>query len=192
MVLGLADAAGRSLGIQQAAKTLPVTAISLTPEQVRSRVFEELRWIALVWFGLGLMFAAFWLFGDIAPERRGMFLWTPAGLTVICLVVGGFKWRSRAGYQDPLVRVEVSDSEVTVRGRFGNDRRGYDGLVVTDILTHSPKNSIRFEGIEMETALGPIRLGDESFTQGNAAAGAILKRMDELGVPLQLRGGFFS
>lgn len=181
MVLELVSARelGRALGIEAGAQSLPVTARTLTLAEKRRPVWRELGWLVAVY----LLFAlACFAVIELATTRPARVDWLPYAFGAAALLLVVIAWRKltrHSGYRDPGLRVEVGEEAVTVTGPDGTDTRPYDRVVITRILTRTPRNSVYFEGIALETDLGPVELGDPGFADGNAAAGAILRKLDE-------------
>jgi len=107
-------------------------------------------------------------------------------LPVVAVLAGGaiaiMAWRKLAphrAYRDPGIEIEVGEEAVTVRSAGGTEIIPNAEIAVTNVLIRTPRNSVYFDGIVLETANGPLRLGDEGFAGGNVAAGAILKKLDE-------------
>lgn len=182
MVLELVSARelGRALGIEAGSRPLPVTARSLTPAEVRAPVWRELGWIALVY---GLFGVACFAVTRLAQTNPLYVDWLPIAFGVAGLALVLFAWLKlsrTSGYADPGIVFEVGEESVTVTGPEGAETRPYDQVAVQRILTRTPRNSVYFDGIELDTGLGAIQLGDPGFAGGNIAAGAILRKLDEL------------
>lgn len=170
---------GRALGIEAGSRPLPVTARSRTPAEMRRPAWREIGWAVLVYVLFGLTCFAVLRLAETNPETVS---WLPVLFGVAGLGVLVFAWRKlsrHGGYQNPQISVEVGEEAVTVSGPDGSETRPYDKVVVQRILTRTPRNSVYFDGIVLETAAGPLHLGDPGFTGGNIAAGAILKKLDE-------------
>jgi hypothetical protein len=176
----------RRLGIDGAAP-IPCVARSLTEDESRAVGRGHIGWAATVVLVFGLMFGGVALAAEPQPERLAWLGWGFAGLVLLAAVITWFKLRKRRGYRDPRLRVEIGPDEVAVVGPAGRDARPYGALTIIELLSGSTKSSRYFIGIVLDTRLGPIRLEDEWYSPGKAAAGAILKRMDELGLPLAPR-----
>lgn len=171
---------GRALGIEAGSRPLPVTARSLTLAERRAPAWREIGWMVAVYILFGLACFAVIELAQTNPTRVG---WLPVAAGVAALALLVVAWRKlgrHSGYRDPGITVEVGEDGVTVTGEEGRDSRPYDGVVVQRIVTRTPRNSVYFEGIVLETSLGPIQLGDPAFAGGNVAAGAILRKLDEL------------
>lgn len=171
---------GRALGIEAGSRPLPVHARTLTPAEVRAPVWREIGWMVAVYILFGIACYAVIELAQTNPTRVG---WLPAaaGVAGLALIVVAWRKLSRhSGYRDPGLVVDVDDEAVTVTGSEGHDRRPYDAVAVQRIVTRTPRNSVYFEGIVLETSFGPIQLGDPTFAGGNVAAGAILRKLDEL------------
>lgn len=182
MVLELVSARelGRTLGIEAGSRPLPVTARSLTQTEVRAPAWREIGWAALVYLLFG--FACFAVI-RLAQTNPVYVDWLPVAFGVGGLALAVFAWRKlgrAGGYTDPGITVEVTDEAVTISGPDGTETRPYDQVAVQRILIRTPRNSVYFDGIELDTGLGAIQLGDPGFAGGNVAAGAILKKLDEL------------
>lgn len=191
-MFGIANEGGRRQGMKQAAASLPFTARSLTRDQVRALVSTELTWIST---SVAVLIAvALTMFAFIEIDRA---LWPLLGgfgafLLLVCAFRAVWKVRHGAGYVDPLVRIDVGDTGIEIHRSGVHEGKSYAELAVTDILVNSSEGNVSFLGIVLETSSGPLRLGNDWFDGGNAAAGAILRRMDQLGVTLRLRGGIMS
>jgi hypothetical protein len=173
----------RALGIEAGSRPLPVIARTLTRAEVRAPVWREIGWMLLVYVLFGIACLAVIELAETNPTRVG---WLPAAAAMAGLALLVVAWRKlsrHSGYRDPGLTVEVDDDAVTVTGSEGRDSRPYDGVVVQRIVTRTPRNSVYFEGIVLETAFGPIQLGDPTFAGGNVAAGAILRKLDERELP---------
>ena len=173
------DELARCLGIEAGAAPLPVTARSLTRAELRARERAQLLWLGGAYLLFGAAALAVVLLAETSPT---MVRWLPAGFAAVGLALIAYTWarlRRHRAYEDPGLEVEVGEEGVTVSGRGERAVLPYDKVVVARVLTRSPRNSVYFEGIMLETALGPVALGDPGFAGGNAAAGAILRRLDE-------------
>ena len=190
-MFGRANAAGRAIGIKQAA-ALPCTAHSLTREEVRGLVKKKLIRMATGYSLFALVLAAvIGLSGFDTLEMR-LYAGMVGSIMLVGAVAAMWRVRRRADYVAPLIRIEIKDAGIELRRSGGSEAISYAELVVSDILMLTSRYGVDFEGILLETSSGPLRLGNNWFAGGNPAAGAILKRMDQLGVPLRLRGGIFS
>ena len=176
----------RQLGIRLACP-IPCVATSNTEEEARAVIRKHVSWSAtiLVFFFIILVWA-----GSASRERPDKWTWIVGTIAVTLLLVGLVTWlkvRKLRGYRDPRIRVEIGPDEVAVIGPAGRDTRPYAMLAPLELLSGANKSSRYFIGIVLDTRLGPIRLEDDWYRTGKAAAGAILKRMDELGLPLVSR-----
>lgn len=170
---------GRALGLEAGDVALPVTARSLTPAEIRSRDSRKLIWLLAAY---GLLAVACIVVLLLAPTRPLAVRWLPLGFGIGALGIAAFAWVSLKGsraYRDPGVSVAVEQEQVVVTDSEGVRTYDYTSLAVARIITRAPRNSIYFDGIELETPDGNIALGDPGFAQGNQAAGAILKRFEE-------------
>lgn len=170
---------GRALGIEAGSRPLPVTARSLTPGEKRAPALREIGWMAGVYLLFGL--ACFAVL-RLATTDPNMVDWLPAIAGLAGLALAIVAWRKLArhgGYRNPGIEVEVSDEAVTIRGAAGVETIPHERVVILRVLTRNPRNSVYFDGIELETANGPLQLGDEGYAGGNVAAGAILRKLDE-------------
>ncbi len=170
---------GRALGIEAGTRPLPVTARSLTRAEKRAPALREIGWMIAVYLLFGL--ACFAVL-RLARTDPNMVDWLPAiaGLAALALAVTA--WRKLArhrGYRDPGIVVDVSEEAVTIRTAEGEETIPHASITVSRILTRNPRNSVYFDGIVLETANGPLSIGDDGFTGGNIAAGAILRKLDE-------------
>lgn len=170
---------GRALGIEAGSRPLPVTARSLTRAEKRAPALRETGWLVAVYLMFGLACLGVIRFATTNPR---MVDWLPAifALAGVALVVAAWRKLARhGGYRDPGIEVEVGEEAVTVRTAESAQTIPHDGVVITRVLTRNPRNSVYFDGIVLETANGPLQLGDEGFASGNVAAGAILRKLDE-------------
>jgi hypothetical protein len=188
MVFGRAslDDYVRRTGILRAA-SLPCIAHSLTADEARAVNRGHIVWGATVVIGFAVIFGGIALAAHAPPEKLRGLGYAIGGAALIAFVITWLKLRKKRDYRDPCIRIEIGPEEVVVAGPAGRDARPYDDLAIADLLSGSTKSSRYFLGIVLDTRLGPIRLEDEYYRPGKAAAGAILKRMDELGLPLSLR-----
>ncbi len=172
---------GRALGIEAGSRPLPVTARSLTQAEKRAPALREIGWLVAVYALFGL--ACFAVI-RLATTNPRVVDWLPliAALAGIALIAVAWRKLSRhGGYRDPGIAVEVGEEAVTVRTAEGDETIPHGQIVVTRVLTRNPRNSVYFDGIELETANGRLQIGDEGFAGGNIAAGAILRKQDERG-----------
>lgn len=171
---------GRALGIEAGSRPLPVTARSLTRAEKRAPAWREIGWMVAVYALFG---AACFAVIRLATTNPRVVDWLPAAAAVAGIALVAVAWRKlarHAGYRDPGIEVEVDETAVTVRTPEGVETLPHDRVVISRVLTRTPRNSVYFDGIVLDTANGPLSLGDEGFAGGNVAAGAILKRRDEL------------
>ena len=173
----------RQLGIH-AACPIPCVATSNTEDEAAAAIRKHVGWSATI----VLFFVALCVWTGVSgrpgPDK---WLWlgaTIAGIAAVAALVTWSKVRKLQDYRDPCIRVEIGPDEVAVIGPAGRDARPYAALAPIELLSGASKSSRYFIGIVLDTGLGPIRLEDDWYQSGKAAAGAILKRMDELGVPL--------
>ena len=170
---------GRALGIEAGSRPLPVTARSLTLAEKRAPALREIGWMAAVYLLFG---AACLIVIRLAATNPLAVDWLPAAAALAAAALAIVAWRKLArhgGSRDPGIEVEVGEDAVTVRTAEGAEVLPHGNVVVMRVLTRTPRNSVYFEGIVLETANGPLPLGDEGFAGGNVAAGAILKKLDE-------------
>ncbi len=170
---------GRALGIEAGSRPLPVRARSLTRAEKHAPALREIGWMIAVYLLFGLACLAVLRLATTNPQ---MVDWLPAiaGVAALALVI--VAWRKLArhgGYRDPVIEVEVAEDAVTVRAAEGVETIPHERIVILRVLTRNPRNSVYFDGIVLETANGPVELGNEGFAGGNVAAGAILKKLDE-------------
>ena len=174
------DELARCLGIEAGACPLPVSARSLTRAELRARERRQLLWLA----GAYLLFGAVCLAViQLAETSPSVVRWLPAGFAIAGLGLLAYAWlrlRWHGAYEDPGLAVEVGEDAVTLTRHGESATQPYEEIVVSRVVTRSPRNSVYFEGIVLETKLGPVALGDPGFAGGNVAAGAILRRLDEL------------
>ena len=185
MVFGRAamDDYVRRLGIHGAAP-LPCTAHSLTEEEARAVGRGHIRWAVTIVLFFALLLGGVALLAQVPAEGLATFGYAFGVMVVAAALVTWLNLRKKRDYRDPHIRIEVGADEVVVTRPAGRDARRYDALVIAQVLSGATKSSRYFIGLELDTKLGLIRLEDEWFSPGKAAAGAILKRMDELGLPL--------
>lgn len=180
---GAMDDYVRRLGIHGAAP-IPCVAHSLTEAESRAVGRGHIGWAASVLAIFGIMFGIIALTAKPRPDQLAWLGGTYAAIVLIGALITWLKLRKRQGYRDPRLRVEIGPDEVAVIGPASRDARPYHALAITDLLSGSTKSGRYFIGIALDTRLGAIRLEDEWYREGKAAAGAILQRMDELGLPL--------
>ncbi|MDQ8757521.1 hypothetical protein RCO27_14920 [Sphingosinicella sp. LHD-64] len=171
---------GRALGIDAGSRPLPVTARSLTPAEVRAPAWREIGWMAAVYVLFGIACFAVIELASTNPTLVVRLPIVAGAAALILLVIAWRKLSRHSGYRDPGIIVEVDEEAVTVAWPEGRDILPYDQVVVQRILARTPRNSVYFDGIVLETAQGPLQLGDPAFAGGNVAAGAILRKLDEL------------
>ena len=176
----------RRKGMHRAAP-IPCTAYSLTEEESRAVGRGHIIWATTVVVAFTLLFGGILLAAKASPEKVTTFGYFIGVMVLAAAFVTWLKLRKKRDYRDPLLSIEIGPEEVVVAGPAGRDARPYAALTVAELLSGSTKSSRYFIGILLDTRLGPIRLEDEWFRPGTAAAGAILKRMDELGLPLNRR-----
>ena len=174
------DELGRALGVEAGNVPLPVTARSLTRAEMRAREQRGLLWLGGAYLLFGAVALAVILLAETSPT---VVRWLPAGFAVVGLGLILFAWlrlRRHHAYEDPRLTVEVGEDEVTISGPGDSIAQSYGEIVVSRLVTRSSPGSVYFDGIVLETKLGPVALGDPGFAGGNAAAGAILRRLDRL------------
>ena len=174
----------RQLGIRFACP-IPCVATSNTEDETRAVIWRHVGWSATIFvFVLVVLIGA----GSARPARPDTWTWigwTIAGALVLIGLVTWLKVRKLRDYRDPRIRVEIGPDEVIVTGPAGRDARPYAALAPFELRSGANKSSRYFIGLVLDTKLGPIPLEDDWYHTGKAAAGAILKRMDELGLPLK-------
>jgi hypothetical protein len=173
----------RRLAIHGAAP-IPCVATSNTEEGARAVIRKHVGWSATI---LVIFIAMLVWAGSSSRARPGTGIWIGGTIAVLLLVVGLITWlkvRKLRDYRDPRIRVEIGPDEVAVIGPAGRDVRPYAALAPIEVRSGATKSSRYFIGIVLDTRLGPIPLEDDWYRPGKAAAGAILKRMDELGTKL--------
>jgi len=181
--MGSQDEYLRRHGILRAAP-LPCGARSLTAGELRATNRRYTLWTGLLilLFVVGSGFIA--LRPATGPQRMDMFLIGLAGSCVLAAFLILPKLLAQRRYSDPRIRVDVGQDEVIVTGPTGRDARPYEDLAVSRLLSKSSKSGRYFVGLALHTRLGEIRLEDDYYKGGQAAAGAILKRLEERGLPL--------
>lgn len=173
----------RRLGMHRAAP-IPCVATSNTEEETRAVIRKHIGWSATI---LAFIILVLIVAGSARQAKPDIWLWIGGTITAALVLIGIVTWltvRKLRDYRDPHIRVEVGPEEVAVIGPAGRDARTYAELAPLELLSGATKSSRYFIGIVLDTRLGPIRLEDDWYQSGKAVAGAILKRMDELGVPL--------
>ncbi|MGE0179884.1 MAG: hypothetical protein AB7O91_08710 [Sphingomonas sp.] len=176
------DELGRALGIEAGDVPLPVNARSLTRAEMLARDWREIRWLVPAYLLLIIAAAVTVALADTIPGRVR---WLPALFAVGAVLLGLLGWirlRRHRRYQDPLIAVDVAEDSVTLRSGGDTVVKPYDALNVVRVVTRMPHKSLYFDGVVLDTELGRIVLGDPAFAGGNAAAGAILRRFDALGL----------
>lgn len=176
------DELGRALGLDAGDVLLPVSAHSLTRSEVRAREWRAMRWLVPAYLLLILGAVATVAFADTIPGRVR---WLPALFTAGAVLLGLLAWlrlRRHGDYQDPLIAVDVAEDAVTLRSGGDTVVKAYQALNVVRVVTRAPRQSLYFDGVVLDTELGRIVLGDPAFVGGNTAAGAILRRLDALGL----------
>lgn len=173
---------GRALGLEAGDVPLPVSARSLTRAEMRDRDWRRIRWLVPAYLLLIVAAAATVILADTIPGRVR---WLPALFAVGAVGLAVFAWlrlRRHSDYEDPLIAVEVKENAVTLRSGADTAVKTYDTLNVVRVVTRAPRQSVYFDGVVLDTEVGRIVLGDQAFVGGNAAAGAILRRFDALGL----------
>jgi hypothetical protein len=173
---------GRALGLEAGDVPLPVSARSLTRKEMLIRDWREIRWIVAAYLLLIAAAVATVLLADTVPARVR---WLPVLFAALAVALGVFTWlrmRRGRGYEDPLIAVDVAEDSVTLRSGGDTVVKAYEALNVVRVVTRAPRKSLYFDGVVLDTELGRIVLGDPAFAGGNAAAGAILRRFDALGL----------
>lgn len=176
----------RQLGMHGAAP-IPCISRSLTDDEARAVTRGHILWSVQVVVFFILLYGGIAYFTGAPAEKLAFMGYGLAGLVALAALVTWFKIRKRRGYRDPHIRVEIGEDEVVVVSPAGRDARAYAALAPIELLSEATKSSRRFIGIILDSRLGPVRLDDDWCSSGKAAAGAILKRMDELGLPLAPR-----
>jgi hypothetical protein len=173
---------GRALGLEAGDVPLPVSARSLTRSEMRVRDWREIRWLVPAYLLLIIAAGATVALADTIAERVR---WLPALFALGAVGLGLVAWaklrRSRS-YEDPGIAVEVAEDAVTLRSGGETVVKPYEALNVVRVVTRAPRKSLYFDGVVLDTELGRIVVGDAAFADGNAAAGAILRRFDALGL----------
>lgn len=174
----------RRLGISVAAD-IPCVATSNTEAQAQAVIRGKQAWSATIILGFAVICV---LVGLSKHASATSWLWlggTWAGATALIIVTGRKPSPDLKTYRDPGIRIEVGPDEVVVTGPAGRDARAYAAL--DPPLPHSRSGqggSSTFVGISLNTDLGYIMLSDDYYQSGRKTAGAILKRMDALGLPI--------
>lgn len=173
----------RQLGMHGAAP-IPTVSRSLTDDEARAVTRGHIIWSVQVLVFFILLYGGIAYFSDAPREKLTLMGYAFAGMIPLVALITWLKIRKRRGYRDPHIRVEIGEDEVVVVGPAGRDARAYAALGPIEVLSEATKSSRRFIGVTLGSRLGPVRLDDEWYSSGKAAAGAILKRMDQLGLPL--------
>lgn len=172
----------RRLGIHGAA-AIPCSARSLTREEARAVDRGRIVWMASVLLFFVVLYGGV-LFQTKADRQSWIYMSITLGaVALIFAAMAWFRIRKRRDYRDPHIRVEAGETELVVAGPAGRDSRPYEAVAIAELLSVATKSSRRFTGILLDTRLGPIRLEDEHYKEGRAVAGAILKRLEALGLP---------
>jgi hypothetical protein len=168
----------------RAAADLPCVATSNTEAQAQVVVLKDRLWAGfLILFSAGICF----LPGSSGHVSAQSWLWRAAlwaGIVVAIIAVGRYVRQDFRDYRDPRIRIEIGPDEVVVTGPAGRDARPYAAFASLSVLSSSSTRSVSFHGIGFDTTQGYITLTNDYFQSGRSAAGAILKRMDDLGVEL--------
>jgi hypothetical protein len=162
-------------GLALAASELPVTARSLTADEVRA---NDAR-IAMIGFGIYLGFVA--LLAVAALVGGGLPDWAVPMALVLGVPLALFarvRARRRSDYRDPDIAVTVGQSTVTVRDVARSAEIAYCELRILRIAYYSANRSLIFLGMEIETPLGPLKLEEGWLRGGTRAAATILKQLD--------------
>lgn len=174
----------RRLGIHIAAP-LPCAARSLTPDEARAVDRRRIVWMVGVLVFFTLLYGGILSQAGAEPQVWRIMGLCLAGLALFVAILSWLRLRKRRDYRDPGLVIEAGADELIVRGPAGRDARPYADVAVRDLLSTATKSGRSFDGILLDTKLGALRIEDEHFMNGRIAAGAILKRLDELGVPLR-------
>jgi hypothetical protein len=180
---GAIDDYVRLLGIHDAAP-IPCAARSLTLDEARAVDRGRILWMLSVLIFFTILYGGILLHAQ--ADRQS---WTLMGIALgaVGLILAAMIWhrlRKRRDYRDPHIRIEAGEAELVVAGPQGRDSRPYQAVTIAELLSVATKSSRSFTGILLDTRLGPIRLEDEHYKEGRAVAGAILKRLDALGLPV--------
>jgi len=176
------DELGRALGLEAGDVPLPVSARSLTRSEMMARAWREIRWLVPAYLLLIVAAGATVAMADTIPGRVR---WLPLAFAVGGVGLAVFAWlqlRRHRSYEDPLIAIDVADDAVTLRSGGDTVVKAYDDIHVVRVVTRTPRKSLYFDGVVLDTKLGRIVLGDPAFASGNIAAGAILRRLDALGL----------
>jgi hypothetical protein len=173
----------RRLGISAAAD-IPCVATSNTEAQARTVILKDRLWAMFILLAVAVVLllgvakhpsAENWL------RAGGMF----AGIVALSIFIGRKTKPDLRNYRDPHIRIEIGPDEVVAIGPAGRDAQPYAALASLMMLSRPGTRSPSFDGIGLQTKLGYIVLTNDYYQSGMRTAGAILKRMDELGVPLR-------
>jgi hypothetical protein len=171
------------LGVRTAAD-IPCVATSNTEAEAQTVVLKD-----RIWAGILILFSAALCFlpGVFGQLSSGNWLWRTglwAGIVVAIILVGRYIRQDFRDYRDPRIRIEIGPDEVVVTGPARRDPRPYAAFASLSVISSSGGRSPSFSGIGFDTTLGYITLTNDYYQAGRKAAGAILKRMGELGVEL--------
>lgn len=177
---GAMDDYVRRLGMHEAAP-LPCAARSYTLAEARAADWRQIRWMLTVVVLAGLFYA--WMATWARDAETLWWLWGSYALVLLfVLALGWYRLARRRGYEDPGIAIEVAEAAVTVIGPDGATNQSYAELVVPEVLSRATKSSRYFTGIVLESRYGSLRIDDDHYANARPAAGAILKRLDELGL----------
>ena len=171
----------RQQGLEAASPDLPVTARSLTPDEVRANDGRVMMIVFGVYLAVTLLLTLLVLVGDGLPvwaAPAALFMAIPVGLFVRA------RARRRSDYRDPGIEVTVGKNAVTVRDAQHSATIDFAELSGCRISHYSSKTAVIFLGIELETPSGPLKLEEGWFKGGTRAAATIVKQLDARGLPL--------
>lgn len=105
--------------------------------------------------------------------------------TVLVAGVGAYRARRRSAYRDPRITIEVTPANLTIRDPDHEFVLTYAELEISFekmALWDRYGKHVFFLGIALSTALGPLRLRDDWFLSGKAAAAMIVERCTKEGL----------
>ncbi len=175
--MGWLDATDDDLAVEKAMKianrtSLPVTARSLTPGEVRLRSWRRIGLYALPFTPLALLMILA-IRNDNPRERLELAI---TGL--VFLLIGGLvaRWwlRREGAYRDPLIKVEVGADGVVVTSPGGAQGMRWREIEA-EVVHFRSRSSFTYCGIRMQSPFGTIDLRDDRYRNGRAAASVIVR-----------------
>ena len=105
--------------------------------------------------------------------------------TILVAGVGVYRARRRSAYRDPHITLEVTPANLTIRDPDHEFVLDYAELEISFekmAMWDRYGKHVFFLGIALSTALGPLRLRDDWFLSGKAAAAMIVERCTKDGM----------